>query len=402
MGTFRESDNKSDRSARDRARNREIVDEVIRKNIADIISEEAIISHAGGKKVRVLIRGLKEYRFTFGQSSGGVGESSGDVEPGDVLKPPAPGQGAGKAGKGGRGKGRGFQGGDAPGEEMYEERTLDELVEIAFGDLELPESAKKRLRELESKKAFRRRGYQRTGSPPRLAKRESARERLKRKKASLRTRSRRAQGERFPFHKRDLRYRRVEETKRRDSNAVIFCVMDASSSMDTTKKYLARMFFYLLCRFVKTKYETIRVIFVIHDTAAHETTEEQFFTRVESGGTHISSGARKALEIAEKTYNPALWNVYYFHCSDGDNYQNDNAEAVAAFRKLTEVSSLVAYAEIVPGSQMSLLKLFGTLLEQEFAAPNLAIVTIRERQELWPAIEQILGRDRAGKGGRRG
>ena len=51
-------------------------------------------------------------------------------------------------------------------------------------------------------------------------------------------------------------------------------------------------------------------------------TEEEFFHKGESGGTFISSGYNKALEIIEARYHPTLWNVYVFHCSDGDNFES--------------------------------------------------------------------------------
>jgi hypothetical protein len=37
---------------------------------------------------------------------------------------------------------------------------------------------------------------------------------------------------------------------RRESNAVVVCIMDTSGSMDTMKKYLARSFFFLLYQFI--------------------------------------------------------------------------------------------------------------------------------------------------------
>ena len=44
---------------------------------------------------------------------------------------------------------------------------------------------------------------------------------------------------RFPFKEDDIRYYRIKETKKRESNAVVICIMDTSGSMDQTRKYLA-------------------------------------------------------------------------------------------------------------------------------------------------------------------
>ena len=101
---------------------------------------------------------------------------------------------------------------------------------------------------------------------------------------------------------------------------MVICIMDTSGSMDSMKKYLARSFFFLLYQFVSTKYQNVDLVFIGHHTQAREVTEEEFFHKGESGGTLISSGYNKALEIIYDRYHPSLWNVYAFHCSDGDNF----------------------------------------------------------------------------------
>src|SRR6185369_5482850 len=62
------------------------------------------------------------------------------------------------------------------------------------------------------------------------------------------------EAKRFPFHVSDLVYRHVTTDVRRESTAVVMCIMDTSGSMDTMKKYLARSFFFLLYQFIATKY----------------------------------------------------------------------------------------------------------------------------------------------------
>ena len=125
--------------------------------------------------------------------------------------------------------------------------------------------------------------------------------------------------------------------------------MDVSGSMDTTKKYLARSFFFVLSQFIRSKYSNVEVSFISHTTTAKEVNEFDFFHKVESGGTYISSGLNKAIEIIEKRYNPEYWNVYAFYVSDGDNWTEDNEKAIKAAKELCEVSNLVGYAEIMKG-----------------------------------------------------
>jgi len=64
------------------------------------------------------------------------------------------------------------------------------------------------------------------------------------------------------------------------------------------------------------------------DALAKNDRELEFFHKVQSGGTYISSGLNKALEIIEKRYNPIYWNIYSFYVSDGDNWSEDNERTV--------------------------------------------------------------------------
>ena len=62
----------ADRSAADRLRHRQKIRSSIRENIADVIAEESIIGRDGDRIVKVPIRGVKEYRFVYGDNHAGV------------------------------------------------------------------------------------------------------------------------------------------------------------------------------------------------------------------------------------------------------------------------------------------------------------------------------------------
>ena len=80
------SGQRSDRSAGDRLRHRQKVREAIRHNIADIIAEESIIGKSKDRVVKVPIRGVKEYRFVYGENVPGVGQGGdGEVQPGQTV-----------------------------------------------------------------------------------------------------------------------------------------------------------------------------------------------------------------------------------------------------------------------------------------------------------------------------
>ena len=385
---------KSDRSAGDRARHRLKVRESIRENIADIIAEESIIGQNREKIIKVPIRGIREYRFVYGDNTPGVGQGNGESQEGQVV---------GKT----KGQGRSTEdrAGDQAGNDFYEtDVTLEELIDIMFEDLELPDLERKALRQIDASKIFKRKGYRAVGIRVRLDKRRTVVSRVKRKLAVDRRRRAAAAvalgapapdlRRRFPFHQEDLVYRYVTTDTKKESNAVVLCMMDTSGSMDTMKKYLARSFFFLLYQFICTKYQNVEIVFVAHHTEAKEVSEEEFFHKGESGGTFISSAYQKALDIIHDRYHPSLWNIYAFHCSDGDNFDSDNPAALRAASELAEVSNLFGYGEIKPlGSryyESSMLNIFRRL-----DADNFQTVLIERKEDIWPSFKAFLAKDRA-------
>jgi sporulation protein YhbH len=373
----------SDRSAGDRLRHREKVRQSIRDNIADIIAEEAIIAKDGNRIIKVPIRGVKEYRFIHGENARGSGQSDHELSPGDII---ADDQGQGKNGS--------HQAGNQPGVDYYEtDVTLEELIGIMFEDLELPDLERKKLREITAERQNRRKGYRSVGIHVRLDKRRTVKEKLRRRLASHKMSKASATRERFPFHKEDLTYRHMTPDIKTESNAVVICMMDTSGSMDTMKKYLARSFFFLLCQFVNTKYRNVEIVFLAHHTQAQEVAEEEFFSKGESGGTLISSVYEKALEIIAARYHPSLWNIYAFHCSDGDNYEADNELALRRARNLCELCNLLGYGEIQPHGyhayQSSMMAAFKTL-----HAPNFMTLRIERKEDVYPSFRNFLSKER--------
>lgn len=390
MAIFKDGNtNSSDRSAWDRKRHRQLVEESIKKNLGDIIAEESIIGQSKDKKIKIPIRGIKEYQFIYGKNAGGTGSGEGQESKGQVI---------GKAnGQPGQQPGQG-QAGNNPGEDVYEtEITIEELTSYLFDDLQLPDMERKKFAQIESERKFKRSSFQRKGIPPHLNKKRTLAEKIKRQKMAQRDKydsEENESPERIPFHENDLRYCRIKEDTRRHSNAVVICIMDTSGSMDQTKKYLARSFYFLLYQFVRWKYEHVEVAFIAHTTTAQEVNEQEFFHRGETGGTYISSGYEKALEIIEQRYNPAIWNIYIFHCSDGDNWGEDNAKAVALVNQLCTISNLFGYGEITTSS------MYGSAISKEYEKQihldNFIMVMMGDKTDIWPAFKKILDTESGG------
>jgi len=321
MSVFKEHKSHADRSASDRRRHREKIDRAIKEGITDIIAEESIIGQSGKKKIKIPVKGIKQYRFLYGENSGKkVGSAAGN----DISK----GQKIAKKGKQQQGS-PGNKPGEGKGEEYYEvEISLEELAEYLFDSLELPELENKQFKKMVTEK-MKRHGYRSHGIRPRLDKKETVKKKLRRKSAAKRAGVvPEEEEENFGFIESDLRYKFIKQKKVPNSNAVMFFVMDISGSMTKSKKYLSRSFFFLLYHFIRSKYDKTDIVFIAHDAQAYEVSEEQFFSRGSSGGTMVSSALETVDSIISKRYHPNSWNVYMFQCSDGDNWANDNTDGV--------------------------------------------------------------------------
>ncbi len=341
MSVFRKHKSIVDRAASDRLRHKKKIEKAIKHSIKDVVAEESIIGQNGKKKIRIPVKGIKEYRFIFGNNEENKSVGSGGKH---SLKR---GQ---KIGKKRATQGQGQGGGQASneeGDEYYDvEITLEELAEYLFNDLELPDLEKKRFRFI-SEHTLKRKGYRFKGIRPRLSKKETLKRKIRRKKIAQKIGTYDPEsGERFPFHKDDLKYHHIKPKIKENSAAVIFFLMDVSGSMSTERKYLARSFFFLLYQFLRHKYEKTEVVFISHSTYAERVSEDDFFKVGTTGGTIVSSALETELDVIDREFHPSTWNIYTFYCGDGENWSSDNEKCIDLFKRIKEVSQLTGYCEI--------------------------------------------------------
>ena len=389
MSIFKQHEASADRSASDRSRHKQKIEKAIREGIHNIVAEESIIGQDGKKKVKIPVKGIKEWQFVYGSNEqnkqAGSAPGSG-VEKGQVVK------------KGGQQQGSGNKASKDKGEEYYEvEITLEELAAYLFDSLGLPDLDKKKLKEIKEHKP-RRHGHRTNGILPRLDKRESMINRIKRKVGAKRDGSIEIDedgNEVFPFHEDDLIFHHIKDKPKEATNAVIFFMMDVSGSMTTNIKFIARSFFFLLYQFIRYKYEKIEIVFIGHTTEAFETDEDSFFKRGESGGTYVSSAPRLALEIINKRFHPSSWNIYAFHCTDGDNWSEDNEKAIESFKHLSEISQMTCYCEIKPDNERMAWdsdkegSLWNSL--SRISGPKLRTSMLKTSQDIWPTFKKLFG-----------
>jgi len=258
---------------------------------------------------------------------------------------------------------------------------MDELSGMIFEDLSLPNLEEKRLQELESP-TVRFTDIRKKGPFSNLDKRRTIRENLKRNAKLGAPRFGGLQND-------DLRFKTWEQDILRESNAVVIAMMDVSGSMGTFEKYISRAFYYWMVRFLRTKYDNVEIVFIAHHTEAKEVSEEEFFTRGESGGTKASSAYQLALNLLHERYSPASWNIYPFHFSDGDNWPSDNELCLNLTNQLIESCNQFGYGEIRQGRYSYQSTLMHTF--ERIDNPKFVSVTIGDKADVYPALRGFFG-----------
>ncbi|WP_374263020.1 YeaH/YhbH family protein [Zoogloea sp.] len=386
----------------------------IREAVADAIAGRSIKDLDNGESVSIPARDLSEPQFHHGH--GGVWETiftgNDQFSTGDELPRPS-------GGGGGSGKGKASKEGEGEDDFVFN-LSREEFLDVFFDDLALPNLVKTQLARIHEYKS-QRAGFTNDGTPAninvvrslrgalgrRLALsspyRGTLRELQKQLEELLETRTDddpevirlkdeigilRAKIEAIPFIDTfDLRYNNRIKVPKPTTQAVMFCIMDVSGSMDEDKKATAKRFFMLLYLFLTRTYEHIEVVFIRHHTVAKEVNEEDFFHSRESGGTVVSSALELMKDILHQRYANGAWNIYGAQASDGDNWENDSPHC----RDLLAQSILpyvqyFAYIEITPGEPQNLWREYEKLAGHQ---RNFAMQHIEGLPDIYPVFREL-------------
>lgn len=347
----------------------------IREAVRDAIKKRKVTEVEGSEKITIRSKSVREPSFNHGRE-GGVRDyvlpGNQDYKTGDRIPKP---QGGGGGGKGGKASA------DGSGEDDFVfTLSKDEFLDVFFEDLKLPNLVKNRLKDLKNPLPARA-GYTTDGPPAKMARVRTMRRSLARRIALKRPKTAdvqrleeeiaRAEAEsprnetfiaelkaRLEHLNRlrrtiayvdpiDLQYNRFDKVPRPTTQAVMFCMMDASASMTENLKDLAKRFFMLLHVFLTRHYREVHVVFIRHTSTAAEVDEDTFFRGVETGGTVISTALEEMDRIVKERYSPADWNIYAAQASDGDNIPDDMGHCVELIEhQLLPASQYFAYIEV--------------------------------------------------------
>jgi uncharacterized sporulation protein YeaH/YhbH (DUF444 family) len=190
----------------------------------------------------------------------------------------------------------------------------------------------------------------------------------------------------------DLRFRGRVQVPEPSSQAVMFCLMDVSGSMDEARKDLAKRFFIILYLFLTRHYEKIELVFIRHHTQAQEVDEHDFFHATESGGTVVSSALELMQKIQSQRYDPSQWNIYAAQASDGDNYGSDSPRCGDILANaLLPVCRYFAYVQVVDYEQT----LWDTYAQVAEKHDNFAMRKACDPTQIYPVFRDLFKKEGA-------
>jgi hypothetical protein len=190
----------------------------------------------------------------------------------------------------------------------------------------------------------------------------------------------------------DLRHRALVEVQAPRTAAVMFCLMDVSSSMDETRKDLAKRFFTLLYLFLSRKYQKVELVFIRHTDQAQEVDEDTFFNGTQAGSTKVVSALVKMHEIISQRFPASHYNIFGAQASDGDSFGADSTESSAyLLSQLLPFSRYFVYAEVGDRAEQGSTSLWSAYDDIECEHFNMAAV--RTRDEVYPALAKLFHRE---------
>lgn len=346
---------------------RQIVRGRVREELKKHLGKTELFGKQGGHVVSIPIPHLELPRFVHDGGGKNVGQ----------------GEGPGEAGGG--------HAGDQPGEHILEaEFSVEELARMLGEALELPRIQPKGKDELMSS----------SGRYTGIA--TSGPESLRHFKRSYRQALRRliVSGTYDPSNPRvslvraDRRYRTWKPRPLPKANAAILYLMDVSGSMGDEQKEIVRTESFWLDAWIRSHYQGVRTVYVVHDAAAKEVDRETFFTIRESGGTVISSAYELAVRIVEERFPVTDWNLYLFHFTDGENYSRQDSDRSADLleQKLLPAVNLFGYGQV---EALGTRGEFIDVLRTRFAGDQrVALSRIPDRDAVVVSIKDFLGRGR--------
>lgn len=387
----------------------------IKDSISDAVNQRSITDVSSGEDITIPSKDIVEPTFRHGKGGDQQTIHPGNDKfvPGDRIERPSKG--------GGQGAGEGQASADGEGEDEFSfQISQSEYLDLLFDDLALPNMQKNQQNKVVEWKTFRS-GFKSSGVPANISVVRSLQNSLARRTALTAAKKRTLRQleekllllknqepaqlleeenlkqqiielkkaiRRVPFiDSFDLKFKNYERRALPSSQAVMFCLMDVSGSMDQATKEIAKRFYILLYLFLTRTYKNVDVVFIRHHTQAKEVDEQEFFYSQETGGTIVSSALKLMSEIVEERYPSSEWNIYASQASDGDNWADDSPNCRELLeKKILPITRYYSYIEITRRAHQTLWREYDYLCDnyENFAKEN-----IRSVEDIFPVFRKL-------------
>ncbi|MGE3296691.1 MAG: DUF444 family protein [Porticoccaceae bacterium] len=357
------------RGTRDWLRHNAKVRQAVRDHLPELVAGSDVLSNPRDRTVKVPVRFLEHHRFRLRDQDHAEGAGQGkNVKPGDVLRSVQPGTGSDAAGGEGEGP-----------ISFVLEFQIDDILDWLWEELELPNLQPRAGTSIEED-VYVREGWDKRGARARLDRRRTLKEAVKRRTVQP--------DSRIPIGNDDLRFRQLARRPKPTASAVVFFVLDVSSSMDEHCRKLAKTFFFWALQGIRRQYASVDTVFVAHTVDAWEFAEEEFFQVRGEGGTKSSTGFARAHEILVARFDPARYNCYLFYATDGHNFSEDRGAATVELQRLLPLMNFAGYAEVSRQSHRHMDTEIAAIWRR-LAADDLPVGSylLNEDADIWPAIK---------------
>ena len=402
----------------------------IKEAVQKSLKNRSVSDYASGQKITIPSRNTEEPRFRFDGKGGSreyIHTGNKEFVEGDEIKKPR--SGSGEGGKHASDSGEGE-------DEFQFTLTQEEILDLFFEDLELPNLVKTSLSKIKKLK-YRRAGFTTVGTPSNInllrtmsksygrrlalgrpkssqifdlkqdlfaleAKDTSTEEDEKRKNILLEElQALEAKSRKIAYiDPIDVRYNAYAPSPVESSQAVMFCLMDVSGSMGEREKDLAKRFYILLHLFLRRRYETVDIVFIRHTHVAEEVDEQTFFYSRQSGGTIVSTSLEEMLAITHDRYADENWNIYVAQASDGYTQSGDANFCVELLTdKIMPLCQYFAYIEILDEREMEVFadkesgaELWRAYRKMLTISPSFAMTRISKPADIYPVFRELFAK----------
>ncbi len=313
----------------------ELLREYLKQHLNELVQQKELIIDG---KVKTQIATLDLPTLKYGEDSPVLARGGGR------------GQGSGGQGQGAEDEIQvlgGLLGGDHHGKELRVELDFDEFVrlaqEVLLEEIKLPVlNEPSRSGEVETDEMPELDDLDRIGLRPDLNLEETMTQALMR---NVRERG-------VPEYDVELSqdgwYFVEDPTDYQNHRSVEIYVLDISGSMRGEYLSLVRKTIFVLWHYLERRYPTNLRRYVVFQDVAEEKTRDEFFCVESSGGTHISAGFEKSMDLL---HGVTEYDKFLFMFTDGETSSGDFDLAKKRYEEALGKFDLVCYGHVNPGGR---------------------------------------------------